>query len=56
MGCAEAQEGHAAFDVGPEVVGVGDVEVAGVFGAVAVVVADERCLVVVVEVSVAGTC
>ena len=56
MGSAEAQEGHAAFDVGPEVVGVGDVEVAGVLGAVAVVVADERCLVVVVEVSVADAC
>ena len=56
MGGSEAQEGHAAFDVGPEVVGVGDVKVAGVFGAVAVVVADERCLVVVVEVSVAGAC
>ena len=56
MGGSKAQEGHAAFDVGPEVVGVGDVEVARVFGAVAVVVADERCLVVVVEVSVAGTC
>ena len=54
MGSAEAQEGHAAFDVGPEVVGVGDVKVAAVFAAVAVAVADEGCFVVVVEVSVAG--
>ena len=53
MGSAEAQEGHAALDIGPEVVGVGDVEVASVFGAVAVVMTDERCLVVVVEVRVA---
>jgi hypothetical protein len=56
VGGAEAQEGHAAFDVGPEVVGVGDVEVAGVFGAVAIIVADEGYLVVVVEVGVAGAC
>ena len=53
MGGTEAQEGHAAFDVGPEVVGIGDVEVAGVFIPVAIVVANERCLVVVVEMSVA---
>lgn len=56
MGSAEAQEGHAALDVGPEVVGVSDVKVAGVLGAVAIVMADERRLVVVVEVSVADTC
>ena len=55
MGGAEAQERHAAFDISPEVVGVGHVEIAGVFGAVAVVMADERCFVVVVEVGVAGT-
>lgn len=56
MGSAEAQERHAAFDVGPDVVGVSDVKVARIFGTVAVVMADERCLVVVVEVSVADTC
>ena len=47
MGSAEAREGDAAFNVSPEVFGVGDVEVAGVSGAVTVVVANERCLVVV---------
>jgi len=54
VGSAETQKGHTAFNVGPEVVGVGDVKVAAVFAAVAVAVADERCFVVVVEVSVAG--
>ena len=53
MGSAEADQGHAGVDVLPVVVGVGDVEFAGVLVAVAVAVADERGLVVVVEVGVA---
>jgi hypothetical protein len=38
----EADGGEAGGDVGEVVVGVGDVEVAGVFGGVVVGVADER--------------
>ena len=52
MGSTEADQGHAGVDVLPVVVGVGDVELAGVLG-VTVAVADERGLVVVVEVGVA---
>jgi hypothetical protein len=55
VGGAEAEERLAAVDVLPVVVGVGDVQLAGVFGSVAVAVAGERGLVVVVEVSVAKT-
>ena len=54
VGSTEADQGHAAVDVLPVVVGVGDVELALVLGAVAVAVADERGLVVVVEVGVAA--
>ena len=54
MGSAETDQGHARVDVLPVVVGVGDVELAGVLIAVAVAVADERGLVVVVEVGVAA--
>jgi hypothetical protein len=54
VGGAEADEGHAAVDVLEVVVGVGDVQLAGVLGGVAVAVADERGLVVVVEVGVAA--
>lgn len=53
MGSAETDQGHAGVDVLPVVVGVGDVELAGVLIAVAVAVADERGLVVVVEDGVA---
>lgn len=53
VGGSEAEKRHAALDVGPEVVGVGDVEVSDVLVAVAVGVADERGLEVVVEVGVA---
>lgn len=56
VGGTEAEEGHARLNVGPEVVGVGDVELALVLGAVAVGVADEGGLEVVVEVGVAGQC
>lgn len=54
MGSAEADQGHAGVDVLPVVVGVGDVELAGVLLGVAVAVADERGLVVVMEVGVAA--
>lgn len=54
MGSTEAEERHAAFDVGPEVVCVGDVKLALVLGGVAVGVTNERGLEVVVEVGVAG--
>jgi hypothetical protein len=50
---AEAEQRLAAVDVFPVVVGVGDVQLAGVFVGVAVAVAGERGLVVVMEVSVA---
>ena len=50
----ETEQGLAAVDVLPVVVGVGDVELALVLGAVAVAVTDERGLVVVVEVGVAA--
>lgn len=50
----ETDQGSAAVDVLPVVVGVGDVELALVLSAVAVAVADERGLVVVVEVGVAA--
>jgi CO dehydrogenase/acetyl-CoA synthase delta subunit len=50
---AEAEERLAAVDVPPVVVGVGNVQLAGVFVGVAVTVAGERGLVVVVEISVA---
>jgi len=53
VGSTEADQGHAGVDVLPVVVGVGDVELAGVLIAVAVAVADERGLVVVVEDGVA---
>lgn len=53
VGGAEADQGLARVDVLPVVVRVGDVEEALVVGA-GVGVADERCLVVVVEESVAG--
>jgi hypothetical protein len=53
VGSTEADQGHAAVDVLPVVVGVGDVELAGVLVAVAVAVADEGGLVVVVEDGVA---
>lgn len=53
MGSSEAEEGHAAVDVLEVVVGVGNVELALVFVGVAVAVAGERCLVVVVEEGVA---
>lgn len=56
VGGSEAKKGHAAFDVGPKVVGEGDVEVSDVLVAVAVRVADEGGFVVVVEVGVAGWC
>ena len=49
----ETDQGSAAVDVLPVVVGVGDVKLALVLSAVAVAVADERGLVVVVEVGVA---
>lgn len=54
VGSAEADQGHAGVDVLPVVVGVGDVELAGVLLGVAVAVADERGLVVVMEVGVAA--
>ena len=54
MSGTEADQGSAAVDVLPVVVGVGDVELALVLSAVAVAVADERGLVVVVEVGVAA--
>jgi hypothetical protein len=50
---AETDQGHAGVNVLPVVIGVGDVELAGVLVAVAVAVADERGLVVVVEDGVA---
>lgn len=53
MGSAETDQGHARVDVLPVVVGVGDVKLALVLSAVAVAVADERGLVVVVEDGVA---
>lgn len=54
VGGTEADQGHAAVDVLEVVVGVGDVQLAGVLGGVAVAVADERGLVVIVEVGVAA--
>ena len=54
MSGAEADQGLAGVDVLPVVVGVGDVQLAGVLRGVAVAVADERGLVVVVEVGVAA--
>ena len=53
MRSAETDQGHAGVDVLPVVVGVGDVELASVLLGVTVAVADERGLVVVVEVGVA---
>jgi hypothetical protein len=50
---AEAEQRHARVDVLPVVVGVGDVQLAFVFVAVAVGLADEGCLIVVVEIGVA---
>jgi len=52
VGGAEAEERGARVDVLEVVVGVGDVQLAFVLGAVAVAVADERGLPVVVEVGV----
>lgn len=53
MAGAEAERWTARVEVRPVVVVVGDAEMASVFGAVAVRVADERCLPVVVDVGVA---
>jgi predicted phosphoribosyltransferase len=50
---AEAEQRLAAVDVLPVVVGVGDVELASVFVCVAVTVADEGCLEMIVQVSIA---
>lgn len=55
VGGAEADRGLAGVDVLPMVVGVGYAEVTGVLVAVGIAVADERCLVVVVEITV-GDC
>lgn len=53
MRSAETQQRHAAVDVLPVVVSVGDAQLALVFAAVVIAVADERGLEVVVEVRVA---
>lgn len=52
MHSSETDGGLAGVDVLPVVVGVGNVECAGVLVGVAVGVTDERCLPVVVEVGV----
>ena len=53
VGSAESEQRHAGVDVLPVVVGIGDAQLALVFAAVVVAVADERSFEVVVEVGVA---